>query len=135
MARQRDSSDHLDQARDLRRNMPSPERVLWQVLRNRKLLGLKFRRQFSIGPYLVDFACVEKHLVIEIDGDSHMGRFAHDQLREAEIRAAGWQVIRVTNDDVLKNLSGVLTLIVTTLGFDGRRWLDGEYGQLPEGLV
>jgi len=69
--------------------MPSPERVLWQVLRNRKLLGLKFRRQFSIGPYIVDFACVEKHLVIEIDGDSHVGRFQADQCREAEIQAAG----------------------------------------------
>ena len=135
MARQRDSSGHLDRARDLRRNMPSPERVLWQVLRNRKLLGLKFRRQFSITPYIVDFACVEKHLVIEIDGDSHVGRFQADQRREAAIRAAGWQVVRMTNDDVLKNLAGAFTMIVTTLGLDASRWLDGEYGQLPEGLV
>ena len=70
--------------------MPSPERSLWQVLRNRKLLGLKFRRQFSVGPYIVDFACIEKQLVIEIDGDSHTGRFEQDQRRETEIRAAGW---------------------------------------------
>jgi len=135
MPRQRDSSDNLDRARDLRRNMPSPERSLWLVLRNRNLRDLKFRRQFSIGHYIVDFACIEKHLVIEIDGDSHTGRYHSDQQREATIRADGWQVIRVTNDDVLQNLTGVLVLIVTTLGFDAHRWLSDEYGQLPEGLV
>ena len=120
MARQRGSSDNLGRARELRRNMPSPERSLWLVLRNRKLLGLKFRRQFSISHYIVDFACVEKQLVIEVDGDSHTGRYRADQQREAAIRTAGWQVVRVTNDDVMRNLTGVLTQIVTALGLDAR---------------
>lgn len=115
--------------------MPSPERILWQLLRNRQLLDLKFRRQVSVGPYFVDFACIEKRLVIEIDGDSHKERYHADQARELVIRDQGWHVIRASNDDVLTNLEGVLTFIVTTLGFDALKWRNGEYGKLPEGFT
>jgi very-short-patch-repair endonuclease len=89
--------------------------VLWGQLCNRKLNGLKFRRQHAIGPYFADFACIERRLVIELDGWSHETTVEYDIRRQSHIEAAGFRVVRFRNDDVIANLEGVLEVIRTTL--------------------
>ncbi len=90
--------------------MTGPETRLWSRLRARQLQGLKFRRQHGIGPYIVDFYCPEQSLVIEIDGDSHADadQIVRDQLRDRYFQSLSLRVIRYFNDDIVKNLAGVL---------------------------
>jgi very-short-patch-repair endonuclease len=90
--------------------MTGPETRLWSRLRARQLQGLKFRRQHGIGPYIVDFYCPERSLVIEVDGASHADadQIPKDQLRDRYFQSLGLHVIRYINDDILKNLDGVL---------------------------
>lgn len=121
-------------ARQLRRAMPNPERRLWLALRDRRLAGLKFRRQYSIEPYTVDFACPEKRLIIEVDGHSHADCGKYDERREEFIRSHGWKVVRVANDAVQNQLEAVLLQIVKAADVDAKQWLNGTLGQLPEGL-
>ena len=101
---------YLDLKRRLRSNMTGPEAQLWSRLRARQLQGLKFRRQHGIGPYIVDFYCPEQSLVIEVDGDSHAdaNQILKDRQREQYLQSLGLRVIRYINDDILKNLDGVL---------------------------
>ncbi len=90
--------------------MTGQEARLWSRLRARQLQGLKFRRQHGIGPYIVDFYCSEQSLVIEVDGDSHADadQIVKDQRRDRYFQSLGLRVIRYINDDILKNLDGVL---------------------------
>jgi very-short-patch-repair endonuclease len=90
--------------------MTGPEKYLWSQLRARQFYGFKFRRQHGIGSYIVDFCCPEQSLVIEIDGHSHAetGQISKDRQRDEYLQAIGLQVIRYSNDDILKNLDGVL---------------------------
>src|SRR5271154_5064040 len=93
----------IKNARRLRRTATIPERMLWNRLRGGSLAGLKFRRQQPIGPYIVDFFCHEAALVVEVDGRSHDDRGKEDSQREAFLREQQrLQVLRVSNDDVLK---------------------------------
>jgi very-short-patch-repair endonuclease len=117
----------------MRATMTVPEKKLWRVLRGRRLAGLKFVRQAPIERSIVDFACRSKRLIVEVDGDSHADRAARDRRRQQALEAVGWTFIRVTNDDVLTNLEGVLCAIVRAAGLDPSAWRDGRYGQLPEG--
>ncbi|MFN3167089.1 MAG: endonuclease domain-containing protein [Phycisphaeraceae bacterium] len=94
-------------ARELRGESTTPERVLWGMLRNRRLGGLKFRRQVPFGPYVVDFYCAECRLVVELDGHSHDGRKEKDAVRTTFLESEGLKVIRVTNSDLAKNPEGV----------------------------
>ena len=113
----RGQASYLDLKRRLRSNMPGPETRLWSRLRARQLQGLKFRRQHGIGPYIVDFYCPERSLVIEVDGDSHADtdQIVKDQLRDTYFRSLGLRVIRYFNDDIVKNLAGVLEDLVEKL--------------------
>ena len=106
----RGQASHLDIKRRLRSNMTGPETRLWSALRARQLQGMKFRRQHGIGPYIVDFYCPEQSLVIEIDGDSHADadQIVRDQLRNKYFQSLGLRVIRYFNNDIVKNLAGVL---------------------------
>lgn len=106
----RGQARNLDLKRRLRANMTGPEIRLWSRLRARQFQGLKFRRQHGIGPYIVDFYCPEQSLVIEIDGDSHAdaGQIAKDQPRDKYFQSLGLRVIRYFNDDIVRNLDGVL---------------------------
>jgi very-short-patch-repair endonuclease len=90
--------------------MTGPETRLWSALRARQLQGMKFRQQHGIGPYIVDFYCSERALVIEVDGDSHAEaeQIVKDQLCDAYFQSLGLRVIRYCNDDISKNLAGVL---------------------------
>ena len=99
-------------ARKLRREMTLPEVLLWEQLRAGKL-GMKFRRQHPIGPYIADFYSVSAKLVVEIDGEAH-DRGNHpqrDALRDATMQAAGYKVLRIAAVDVLKDLDTVLQTI------------------------
>lgn len=106
----RGQPDYLDITRRLRSNMTGPEAPLWSRLRARQLQGLKFRRQHGIGPYIVDFYCPEQSLVIEVDGDSHADadQVVKDRQREQYLQSLGLRIIRYINDDIVKNLDGVL---------------------------
>jgi primosomal protein N' (replication factor Y) len=97
-----------DRARSLRRDMTAVERKLWRAIRL-DALGVTFRRQHAIPPYIADFACVELRLVIEVDGGQH-GE-ARDASRDAAMREAGWLVLRFWNNEVMENLEGVLQRI------------------------
>jgi very-short-patch-repair endonuclease len=90
--------------------MTGQETRLWSRLRARQLQGLKFRRQHGIGPYIVDFYCPEQSLVIEVDGDSHadVDQIVKDRQREKYLHSLGLRVLRYFNDDIVKNLDGVL---------------------------
>jgi very-short-patch-repair endonuclease len=92
---------------------------MWHVLRGRRLCGLKFRRQFPIEPFIVDFACIERRLVIEIDGGYHDYVDEKDQSRQQRIETAGWQVIRFTNEEVLEDVEAVATAIARRLDIEG----------------
>ena len=94
--------------RKLRSEPPQPEKRLWGAISNRKCCGVRFRRQCSIGRYVVDFFSFERNLVIEVDGDSHYTEhgLAADAERDAYLRARGLTVIRFTNHEVMSNLPG-----------------------------
>ena len=92
--------------------MSLPEVLLWQVLRKRPE-GLKFRKQFPIGEMTVDFACLERRLIIEVDGEGHSfgDQPRRDAVRDTLLRREGFRVIRIAARDVLKNMDGVLQYI------------------------
>lgn len=100
-------------ARELRANMTDAERRLWGNLRQRTL-GFRFRRQAPIGPYITDFVCFEKRLVVEVDGGQHWGSRS-DQARDAWLREQGFTVLRFWNHEVLENTEGVTEVIRHTL--------------------
>ena len=103
----------VKRARQLRRCMSLPEVLLWQALRKRPQ-GLKFRRQFPIGEMTVDFACLERRLIIEVDGAAHSfgDRPRLDAARDAILAREGFRVMRVAARDVLHELDAVLRWIV-----------------------
>jgi very-short-patch-repair endonuclease len=101
-------------ARRLRRAQTDAERTLWFRLRDRRLAGLKFRRQMPIGSYIADFCCEHARLIIELDGGQHADRNAQDMKRTADLAAYGYLVLRFWNNDVINNIDGVLETILTT---------------------
>ncbi|BBC71936.1 DNA methylase [Altererythrobacter sp. B11] len=98
-------------ARSLRRNATDAEQALWPYLRGRRLGGLKFRRQATVGPYVADFLCAEKRLIVELDGGQHSPEA--DAARTAALEQLGYRVIRFWNADVLTNRDSVLAEILT----------------------
>jgi len=99
----------IERSRALRTASTPPERKLWQLLRSLKPLGFHFRRQVPVGKYIADFARHHARLIVEADGDTHGGdaAAAYDRVRDDFLRAAGYDVLRLTNRDVLHNLDGV----------------------------
>ena len=102
----------------LRKNLTDAERWLWQRLRNRELSGWKFRRQHSIGPYIVDFVCIEKRLVIELDGGQHAENLESDAKRSEYLKEKGYRILRFWNNDVLREGESVLNVILSCLEKD-----------------
>ncbi|MFN3931097.1 MAG: endonuclease domain-containing protein [Brevundimonas sp.] len=92
-----------DQTRRLRAKMTFAEMAMWKLLRDRRLEGLKFRRQTRIGPWIADFCCYELKLVIELDGGIHHLREEQDRLRDANLQQRGFTVLRFGNEAVLTN--------------------------------
>jgi len=101
----------------LRNNATGAERLLWQRLKGRQLSGTKFRRQHGIGEFVVDLYCPEYRLAIEVDGPVHWTKEQkeYDAVRESVIRQFGIRIIRFTNEEVYKNLDGVLARIAGEL--------------------
>ncbi len=99
-----------ENARDNRKNPTEAESILWEALRNEKV-GYRFRRQHSIQTFIVDFVCIEKKLVVEIDGEIHEAQVREDEERTIIIKAEGFKLIRFTNREVKNNLQSVLNKI------------------------
>ncbi len=104
-------------SRALRESQTSAEARLWQALRNRSVGCCKFKRQWPIDRYVVDLVCLERKLVIEIDGATHSTELelSRDRQRTRTLESCGLQVLRVTNEDVRTNLAGVLETILAEL--------------------
>jgi very-short-patch-repair endonuclease len=98
-------------ARALRKRSTDIESYLWRYLKNRQMEGFKFRRQQPIGRYIVDFASLEKRLVIEVDGGQHAINTTKDMLRDEWLRGEGYEVLRFWDNQVFDNLEGVLETI------------------------
>jgi len=98
-------------ARALRNRQTKEEKILWSLLRARQLSGYKFRRQLPMGPYIVDFCCLERRLVIELDGGQHALSTQRDQRRTQFLNEEGFQVLRFWNNDVLEHTRAVLEVI------------------------
>jgi very-short-patch-repair endonuclease len=114
------ASEHMrERARQLRRDATFPERVLWGLHRDRRLSGVKFRRQYPVGPYVVDFYCSSHRLVVELDGRSHDDRGLRDRHRQDYLESvAGLKVFRVSNDDVLRERESVVLGVLRALGIE-----------------
>ena len=101
-------------ARSLRKNSTPQELTLWNLLRNRKINGIKFIRQYPIGPYIADFVCRKKKLVIELDGGQHneIKNIEYDNKRSEYIESLGYKVIRFWNNEIDNNIEGVCEKLV-----------------------
>lgn len=109
------SKSSVELARKFRKQPTRAEQILWRVLRNRQLDGYKFYRQKPIGPYVVDFCCWSRRLVIEVDGGVHVGREDQDREREQALEKLGYRVIRFTNDQIEKEMNLVVEAIRAAL--------------------
>ncbi len=100
--------------RRLRKDSTPSEDILWQEVRNGKLNGLKFKRQHSIGNYIVDFYCATARLVIEVDGEIHLAydQQEKDKLRDENLIDMGFKIIRFTNDEIVFNIDSVIKKIL-----------------------
>ncbi|CAN7557223.1 DUF559 domain-containing protein [Bosea sp. LjRoot90] len=105
------ADEHRQFARRLRRQATEPEDILWELLRSRRLDGMKFRRQEPLLGYTVDFLCLERKLVIEIDGRQHGWEHGYDAARTDEIERHGFMLIRFRNEEVLNDRDAVIARI------------------------
>lgn len=124
-------------AKSLRKNSTPPEQILWYYLRDRRFDGLKFRRQALIKNYIVDFACFEKKLIIELDGSGHLEneKIKHDKKRDEFLSNEGFKVLRFFNTDISNNIESVLeeiyrhtsSTLLPAVGEGVRRTDEGKY--------
>ena len=123
-----DFSGLKKRARELRENQTPAEGVLWELLRNRQVANLKFRRQHQIGPYIVDFFCNDLKLVVELDGEVHSGeaQVKKDQKRQAYLESLGFEVLRFDNDQFLEDPEAALNQITSLLPSTFGRGAGGE---------
>ncbi len=112
-----------ERARALRGGMTEAEQRLWRELRGRRFEGLKFRRQKPLGHYIVDFVCLERSLVVELDGGQHAEQVVYDRQRDAWLNSQGFVVLRFWNHDVLQQTHTVLERI--------RLWLEEQERPSP----
>ena len=110
------SAESAKRARRLRSDSTDAERRLWRMLRNRNLDHYKFRRQHPIRGYFADFVCLDKRLIIELDGGQHAQQIARDAARTADLESAGFRVLRFWDNDVLTRPEAVLQTIFAELG-------------------
>lgn len=126
----------IARARALRASPTDAERLIWLKLRDRRLMGAKFRRQVSFPPYTVDFCCFEAKLIVEVDGSQHAERLRQDAVRTRRLEGDGFSVIRFWNNDVLKNIDGILEAILVELNkARSRRRVKAARSSVPSPLV
>ena len=102
----------LQAAKDLRKNSTAAEISLWKILRSGQLEGLKFRRQHVIGRFIVDFVCLERKVIIELDGGHHSSQKERDNERDDWLKREGYKIIRFWNNEFFINTEGVLNKIL-----------------------
>jgi very-short-patch-repair endonuclease len=104
-------------AKELRRELTDAERILWSRIKGRQLGGWMFRVQHPVEPYILDFACVKLKLAVELDGATHstLDERRHDERRTRYLAESGWVVMRFWNDEVYRNLHGVVETIMGAL--------------------
>jgi very-short-patch-repair endonuclease len=107
-----------ERARELRKNLTDAEKKLWAYLRGNKLHGIKFRRQHALGNYIVDFCAIKQKLIIELDGSQHLDQGEYDLERTRYLSEQGYRVLRFWNDQVLKDINGVVIVIENALGIE-----------------
>ena len=103
-----------ERAREMRLNPTDAEKRLWSMLRDRRVPAFKFKRQFVIDPYIVDFICFERRLIVEADGSQH-AESEYDQRRDRFLRSEGFSVLRFWNNDVLQSPAGVFDAVYAAL--------------------
>jgi very-short-patch-repair endonuclease len=115
-------------AKSMRRLMTDAELKLWNELRADRLMGLSFRRQVPIGPYIVDFACPTHRLAVEVDGSQHADaeHAEADAARSAYLKSSGWTILRFWNDDVIRDIDNVCQHIVIEAGLAAAEMPAGE---------
>ncbi len=102
-------------SRELRNNATDAERRLWAKLSARQVAGVRFNRQFPVGPFICDFVSRGAKLIVEVDGGQHADRIAADERRTAYLQSKGYRVIRFWNNDVLENIDGIIQMIERAL--------------------
>ncbi len=105
---------HRAYARAMRKDATRAENLLWQALRRKQLEGLRFRRQYPLDGYILDFVCFRPKLIVEVDGGQH-SESAWDKRRDAHFRACGFTILRFWNDEVLGETEGVLDAVLEGL--------------------
>jgi len=118
MTEDQPNREPVERARSLRKTQTVSEGLLWSVLRARQLCGLKFRRQHPIQPWIVDFACAQQMLVVEIDGGYHDNVVENDLKRQKHLESMGWKVIRFSDKDVEEDAEAVARAITTELNLE-----------------
>jgi type I restriction enzyme R subunit len=127
-------------SREFRKKQTETESLLWSRLQNRQLGGVKFRRQHPIGRYIADFCCYEHKLVVEVDGGVHMeqNQRLYDRLRQEDIEAEGFKVLRVTTQEVVTDIEAVLRKISNAVGSSPPaplpRERSSDFDELVEGV-
>lgn len=101
----------MHRARHMRSNPTPAETKLWNMLRKRQIANARFRRQHTIGPYIVDFCAPRRKLIIEVDGSQHLDQRDYDQQRTAFLANKGYRVLRFWNNQVMHDLNGVICAI------------------------
>ncbi|MDO8877631.1 MAG: endonuclease domain-containing protein [Pseudolabrys sp.] len=109
--------DRVAKARSLRRDVTTPERKLWRHLKRLQIGPSHFRRQAAIGPCFADFACHQKRIAIEIDGETHTSASAQhrDEVRSRYLTSSGYRILRFWNDEVMTNIEGAMEVIHQTV--------------------
>ena len=105
----------ISRARELRKNQTNAEKALWSVLRMHRLGGYRFRRQHPMGNYVVDFVCLESHLVVELDGGQHLESIEYDAAGTTYLAERGFTVFRFWNNQVLIEMDGVKEALLLAL--------------------
>ena len=107
------NSKNINLAKTMRSNMTKQEVKLWNIIRAKRLLGCKFKRQVLIGDYIVDFLCEEKKLIIELDGGQHndINNVIYDKNRTLYLEKQGYRVLRFWNNEIWENIEGVIEVI------------------------
>ena len=102
-------------AKVMRAEPVQAEKIFWNLARNRQLNGYKFKRQVPVGPYIADFVCLERKLIIELDGPFHARRAGYDAKRDLFLERQGFSVLRISNEELAGDASGVVAMILNEL--------------------
>ena len=105
----------LERARFLRKDQTDAENLLWRYVRAHRLLGAKFKRQYPVGCYIVDFICIDAKLIVELDGSQHLINKSYDNHRDIWLIEQGYCVLRFWNNEIFENPTGVLERIIERL--------------------